>query len=89
MKAKKPKRHGHTGNRKNVILQWRYTKSDIAEAKKMGTELSSDWKSSPPVTLKLATDYQLKNERLGYETRLKTIKTKPPGSIPGTTKKEQ
>jgi len=73
MKSRTPKRHGHRGTRKNVILEWRNSTEDIAEAKKMGIDLNPDWKSSPPLTQKLATEYRLKNERLGYETRETTI----------------
>jgi hypothetical protein len=65
--SRKPKRHGHQGNRK--IAQVRYKNSDreIAEAKSEGFDISTDWKYSPIMTVKQASLYAIRLRRIEYD----------------------
>ena len=73
MKAKKVIRHGHSGNRKNVVVEWRHKKTEIDEAKAQGFDLNIDWKASPLLTQKTATEYRVRLEREGFQTREKNV----------------
>ena len=66
---------GHRGNRKNVIVEWRYTETEIAEYKTAGIDVNPDWilASKAPLTQKQATYCRVKYERMGFITRERNI----------------
>ena len=65
---------GHTGNRKNVIVEWRYSKNEIEEYKTAGIDLNPDWvEIKEPLTQKQATYCRVKYERMGFITRERNI----------------
>lgn len=66
---------GHSGNRKNVIVEWRYSEAEIAERKADGIDSNPDWQpvSNVRLTQKQATYYRIMFEKLGFLTRERNI----------------
>lgn len=73
-----PKRHGHQGNRKIAQVRYKNSDKEIAEAKSEGYDISTDWKYSPIMTVKQATQYQRELRRIEYDVEWTiNVKTNP------------
>ena len=70
MTAKKPKRHGHTGNSKNWQIHYRENAAERAEKKEFGCTGVDDWTISPTLRLTQADRMLDRLERMNFEYKL-------------------
>lgn len=70
MKAKRPTRHGHSGNSKNWQVHYRDSAAERAEQKEFGCTNVDDWTISPALRRNQADSMIERLERIGCEWKL-------------------